>query len=179
MATQEIINVGVLPNDGTGDPLRVAFEKINNNFTSLFSTSYNTSNTFTIGNTSNQVIFETFANTFTQGIFQIRSSDPGTPDSQDIIISAQKTNDTTNVKFTAYATTFAGNAVCRYDMDIFCGNVRILCNPLTSATLSHFISSQITLIGPELPGLMIQLDGYPIGQILSTENADPIITEGI
>ena len=28
----EPINIGVLPNDGSGDPLRVAFEKINNNF---------------------------------------------------------------------------------------------------------------------------------------------------
>ena len=29
---QEIINIGTLPNDGEGDPLRVAFGKINNNF---------------------------------------------------------------------------------------------------------------------------------------------------
>ena len=29
---QEIINIGALPNDGSGDPLRVAFQKINNNF---------------------------------------------------------------------------------------------------------------------------------------------------
>ena len=31
----EVINVGVLPNDGTGDPLRIAFDKINNNFASI------------------------------------------------------------------------------------------------------------------------------------------------
>lgn len=36
--TQEIINVGTLPNDGTGDPLRTAFDKINNNFSNIFST---------------------------------------------------------------------------------------------------------------------------------------------
>ena len=30
--TQEIINVGAQPNDGEGDPLRTAFEKVNNNF---------------------------------------------------------------------------------------------------------------------------------------------------
>jgi len=37
MATHvlEVINVGVLPNDGTGDPLRIAFDKINNNFASI------------------------------------------------------------------------------------------------------------------------------------------------
>ena len=28
---QELINVGNVANDGTGDPLRIAFEKINNN----------------------------------------------------------------------------------------------------------------------------------------------------
>jgi hypothetical protein len=36
MYTQEIINIGASPNDGQGDPLRTAFAKINNNFTSLF-----------------------------------------------------------------------------------------------------------------------------------------------
>ena len=35
MSTLEVINVGVLPNDGTGDPLRIAFDKINNNFASI------------------------------------------------------------------------------------------------------------------------------------------------
>lgn len=34
----EIINVGELPNDGTGDPVRVAFIKINNNFSSISGT---------------------------------------------------------------------------------------------------------------------------------------------
>lgn len=34
----ELINVGELPNDGTGDPVRVAFIKINNNFLETSST---------------------------------------------------------------------------------------------------------------------------------------------
>lgn len=34
--TQQIINIGALPNDGTGDPLRVAYGKINDNFDQLF-----------------------------------------------------------------------------------------------------------------------------------------------
>ena len=41
---QEYINFGVTPNDGLGDPLRVAFGKINNNFSNLFFTTVNTSN---------------------------------------------------------------------------------------------------------------------------------------
>ena len=60
----EIINIGTLPNDGSGDPLRVAFEKINNNFSNLYSTGWFTTDTYTIGNTAGQVIFETPANLY-------------------------------------------------------------------------------------------------------------------
>lgn len=34
---QEIIELGSSPNDGTGDPLRTAFSKTQNNFTELYS----------------------------------------------------------------------------------------------------------------------------------------------
>ncbi len=42
---------------GEGDPLRVAFGKINNNFTSLFSTATVTNESNTIGTTPDQIIF--------------------------------------------------------------------------------------------------------------------------
>ena len=35
--TREVINVGTLPNDGLGDPLRTAYIKCNNNFAELYS----------------------------------------------------------------------------------------------------------------------------------------------
>ena len=35
---KEIINIGTTPNDGTGDPLRTAFTKVNENFTELYDT---------------------------------------------------------------------------------------------------------------------------------------------
>ena len=35
--TQQVINIGTSANDGTGDPLRTAFNKINTNFTELYS----------------------------------------------------------------------------------------------------------------------------------------------
>lgn len=34
--TQQIINVGAVANDGTGTPLRTAFQYINSNFTELY-----------------------------------------------------------------------------------------------------------------------------------------------
>ena len=33
---QQVINVGAVPNDGTGDPIRTAYIKCNNNFDQLF-----------------------------------------------------------------------------------------------------------------------------------------------
>lgn len=36
---QQIIDIGLAPNDGTGDPLRTAFNKINQNFAELYSSS--------------------------------------------------------------------------------------------------------------------------------------------
>jgi len=35
--TREVINVGTVPNDGLGDPLRTAYIKCNNNFGELYS----------------------------------------------------------------------------------------------------------------------------------------------
>lgn len=34
---QQLINIGSVANDGTGDPLRDAFDKVNDNFTELYS----------------------------------------------------------------------------------------------------------------------------------------------
>jgi len=65
--TQQLINVGVSPNDSTGDPIRLAFQKINNNFSELYAnvasgvirlsgnTITTTSGNITIGPTDGQV----------------------------------------------------------------------------------------------------------------------------
>lgn len=173
---QEYIRVGATANDGTGDPLRVAFEKINNNFSNLFYVGTTTYTVYSIGNTANQVIFETPANAFTQASFQIRSSDTGTPDSQEITITAQITNDSSSVKYTGYGTTFAGNALTRYNMDVLDGNVRLMVNPIVNDVLLHFISAQITYIGDTANGINIGLDGY-IDSVMDTEDDFDITTE--
>jgi len=142
--SQEYINIGATPNDGLGDPLRTAFSKINNNFSNLFLTTVNTNSTYTTGLTANQVIYEYPANAFTQGVFQIRSSNPANSDSQDITISAQITNSNASVKFTGYGLTFSGSAVSNYNMDVNGGNIRILANPIANANITHFIASQVT-----------------------------------
>lgn len=176
-ATYEIINVGVLPNDGLGDPLRVAFGKINNNFANLFATTSTVSNAITVGNSAGQVLFETPVNGFTQGTFQVRTTDQGTIDSQQITISAQITNSLTDVKFTAYATTFNGNVLTRYNMDVVGGNVRLLADPLLNTNMFHFINSQVTYQGGITEGISIQLDGYVADSLMATEDNEVITTE--
>lgn len=175
--SQEIINIGVLPNDGQGDPLRVAFNKINNNFTELYSTTTEIGNTYSVGNTANQVILVTPANTFTTGEFTIRSSDPGSNRSQMVTISAQINNAGDGVKFTAYGTTFYGNAITKYDMNVVSGNVRILVSPLIANNLLHFISSKVLFIGNAVPGIPIQLDGYIANSVMGTETLLEVTTE--
>ena len=173
---QEYIRVGATANDGTGDPLRVAFEKINNNFSNLFYTTTNTYTVYSVGNDPDQLILTFPTDTFTQGNFQIRSSITDTIDSQDIMISAQITNDQQGVKYTGYGTTFNGNAVTRYNMDVSDGNVNLYVRPLQNEVILHFISAQITYIGNTVTGLNIALNDY-IDSIMSTENGMDIITE--
>lgn len=174
---QEYINIGAQANDGEGDPLRTAFAKINNNFSNLFFTTTSTSNTFTVGLDTNQVIYETSANTFSQARFQIRSSDPGTDDMQDITITASITNNLAGVRFTGYGTLFEGNPLCRYDMDVLDGNVRLLINPIKNAVILHFIASEVTFIGTSPPGVELALDGYPANSLMGTEDGVILTTE--
>jgi hypothetical protein len=143
-SSQEIINIGALPNDGTGDPLRTAFAKINNNFTTLFSTTTTNGTATTIGSDPNQIIFDTEISNFSSATFIIKSKD-NFANSQNITLSAQISNDNSNVSFTAYGTTFIGTPICRFNMDIDGSNIRILCDPLTSNDLTHIIYSQLLI----------------------------------
>jgi hypothetical protein len=165
MATMEIINTGSQPNDGSGDPLRVAFEKVNNNFANLFATGFNTITSITDGN-STQEILSYPANAFTQATFQINSSDESTTDSQNITINASINTDSDDVKYTMFGTLIHGNAVCDYDMDVVSGNVILYAQPFVIGEMKHFIAYQVTF------------DPMLLGTPMITENTnDEIITE--
>lgn len=172
---QELINIGASANDGEGDPLRTAFQKVNNNFTTLFSTASATAESYTLGTTPDQIILSVPAAEFTQGQFHINSSDSGTPDSQNIILKVSLNNAGNNVTWTGYGLTFEGNAITRYDVTLSDGNVNIISNPITSDMLTHFISYQVTWSGPLGGGIEIGLDGYSFGNVMGTES-DLILT---
>jgi hypothetical protein len=176
--TQEVINIGAQPNDGEGDPLRTAFQKINNNFTQLYSTGFFTSNAYSTGTIAGQIIFEAPVETFTQGIFQINSNDTASTDTENITLNVSVINDGSGLKWNGHNTLFNGNVLTDYDMDIdiVSSNVRILVNPIVDTTIFHFISAQITWTGVPVPGLVIQVDGS-INTDLDTENNFNLETE--
>lgn len=172
----ELVNIGTNPNDGEGDPLRVAFQKINNNFIYSQQTATSITDAVTLDDTPNQVIFEYPADEFTQGMFQIKSYDPSNNDSQDIMLQAQITNDLTDVKFTGYGTSFNGNCVTNYNMSVISGNVCITVSPLLDVALNHFIAYTITYQGDLGLGLGLTAEG---GASLVTEVGNvSITTEG-
>lgn len=173
---QEYINVGATANDGTGDPLRVAFEKINNNFTNLFQTSTGTYSAYSVGDAPGQVLLEVGIDYFTQARFQIRTNNVDNNDSQDIMITAQISTDNTSVKYNGFATTFIGNALSRYSMDVSGGNVRLMADPLIDTTMFHFIAAEITYIGPVVTTMSIAVEDGS-GNVLATQNNITLATE--
>jgi hypothetical protein len=173
--TQEIIDIGAQPNDGEGDPLRTAFQKVNNNFSQLYSTGFFTSSAYSAGLAAGQVIFEAPVESFTQGIFQINSNDTSSTSTENIVLNVSVINDGSGLKWNGHNTLFNGNVLTGYNMDIFDSNVRILVNPLVNKTILHFISAQITWTGTPVPGLNLEIETNT--DIIDTENNFNIQTE--
>jgi len=162
----QLVNTGALPNDGEGDPLRTAFQKINNNFILMQQTSTQITSAVTINDLPEQVIFEYPKDEFTQALLQVHSYREDNNDSQNVLIGASIYNDGSDVKFTAYGITNTGNWLVQYDMDVAGGNVRLLVNPLQNVPIQHFIAYQVTYAGDL---------GLGVGMI--AENEDNLITE--
>lgn len=141
----QTINIGALPNDGTGDPMRSAFSKANSNFTELAVAKFSTAQANTVGITSGQVLFQTPLAQFTQASFQINSRSTVTADSQNISLSVASVNNGTAVQSVSYAPIGFGTPIATYSTDVNAGNVRVLCDSLTADTVTHLITYQITV----------------------------------
>jgi hypothetical protein len=175
--SQQVINIGAVANDGEGDPLRVAFQKINNNFTQLFTAGFETYQSTTFDNAPDQVIFEIPANLFTQGTFQINSANPENNNSQNIVLVAGIYNDGTDVGWTGRNTIVNNNAVVSgYDIEIDpdSGNLQVLVTPIPDATLNHLISAQVQ-VSDFLLGTPLGIEQGNVA--LSTENSLILTTE--
>lgn len=125
----QYINIGSLANDGSGDPLRTAFAKVNNNFAELYNAATLTTAAVTAGGTGNQIVFQTDANTFTGGTFQINSQQilgnananviSYGNNSQNVTLVVARLANSNNVSHTAFSTIFHGNIIVNdYNVEI-------------------------------------------------------------
>jgi hypothetical protein len=162
----QLVNIGVLPNDGEGDPLRTAFQKINNNFVYMQQTGTQITSAVTLNDNPNQVIFQYPVDEFTMALFQIKSYRDDNNDSQMVFIGAEVFNDQSDVKYTVYGITNVGNWLTQYDLDVSGGNVRVLVSPIQDQVINHFISYQITYAGD-----------LGLGVPMITESGDGLVTE--
>lgn len=162
----QLVNIGVLPNDGEGDPLRTAFQKINNNFIYMQQTGTQITSAVTLNDNPNQVIFQYPVDEFTMALFQIKSYRDDNNDSQMVFIGAEVFNDQSDVKYTVYGITNVGNWLTQYDLDVSGGNVRVLVSPIQDQVINHFISYQITYAGD-----------LGLGVPMITESGDSLVTE--
>jgi len=109
---QQIINIGSVPNDGTGDPIRTAMTKTNNNFSefySVFSPSVSTNNvtvannlvvTNSVNSASLNVVNQVNTNTF----YAVTSANVGTYFS----VNSTSASKTVNATFSGALTSFTG-----------------------------------------------------------------------
>jgi hypothetical protein len=143
--TRQIINIGDLPNDGTGDPLRVAYDKINQNFENLFDTTTNVTTTEIVTSDPNQIVFETPIIGFSQATFLVRTINTANSDAQFVKLNAILSM--TGITFVGSNTMFSGGALNTYDMDvdIASGNIRLLVTPLIMDPL--LVQVAATIIG--------------------------------
>jgi len=169
----QLVNVGGLPNDGEGDPLRTAFQKINNNFILMQQTNSQIASAVTLNDTPEQVIWEYPADEFTQCLLQIKSYRNDNNDSQQALIGAQIYNDLSDTKYTIYGVTNVGSWLVQYDMDVLDGKVRLLVNPLQNTLINHFIAYQVTFTGDLGAGVPMISEA---GEGLITETGNIFIT---
>lgn len=156
---QSVINVGTTPNDGTGDKLRDAFVKVNDNFTDVYNNKANNFSTSSILGTTNQVIVTNGSNTIVSGT-NLTISLP-----QDIGITSSPTFTSTNVSNTQYNTAVANPAYT--EGKVFYDN--------TEKTLCYYNdSSDMTLnIGQESVVRVVNKTSNPLtnGQVVYISGA--------
>lgn len=80
---KQVINIGTTANDGTGDPLRSAFDKVNDNFTELYDADAGDVNSFTNANgtyVSAEVVNTAATGAVTTGVIDLSAVDGSSND---------------------------------------------------------------------------------------------------
>jgi len=97
-------------------------------------------------NTTNQVIYETPASKFTNGVFKVTSSRKiSTNYTQSVQLDIVVTGDKNVLRYTAHSTTFSNSniPVTKYNVDLHFSNVRIMVSPQFADPIIHIVSYEI------------------------------------
>mgnify|MGYP003343352649 CR=1 FL=1 len=143
--TQQILNIGTNPNDGTGDPVRTAMIKVQNNFSDLY-TNY-VSNAQLIANLSN---YQTTAGLSANVLTMIANNTTyvGTVSAANVVSNAQLSANLSNYQTTAGLV--ANIAASTANNTNFVGTVsaaNVVSNAQLSANLSALSSTYQTIAG--------------------------------
>lgn len=136
---KQTINVGTLPNDGEGDPLRVAYQKVNSNFTELYDNTAMISTVSTSTATPNQIIWQQPA-TFSSCEVSLKVEDDDSTANQFVKMLVSLSNDKTSAQWMSYGNLSIGNTLASYDVAVSSGNVVIVTSPTSALDLTHKIA---------------------------------------
>lgn len=101
----------------------------------------------TSNNDANQVIYTFDSSTFRSGIFNIKSVESSSNNSQYATVAVNKSPDNNGVKYSVYGTVFVNNPVTNYNVDLQYGYVRIMVSPIPNITVTHTLSQISDNIG--------------------------------
>ena len=138
--TQQLINVGSAPNDGSGDSLRDAFIKTNTNFSDIYGRIFEQA-TITTTSTTQTTLASFDSATYSSGKFLVQATQGTLKHVTEILV----VHDGTTAIATEYGTLITSSSLFSIDVDINSGNVRILVTA-TSATSTTF-KTNYSLIG--------------------------------
>lgn len=181
--SQQLINVGTLPNDTTGDPLRTAFQKINNNFSQLFANVTAVDENVSVGTAGiSSAIWSYPANSFTYGNFQINSVHVGTANAQNISMHASFDGQNANLLYNGFATLFHGNTsidpiITDYSFTVANNMVQLNVTPAVSGPMWHSISYRVVHSQYVAGDFTLTTEGNAnvASSVLTTEINEPLI----
>ena len=110
----------------------------------IANTQFDGTTAVTSGIASGQIIYQLPEGSMLSGKFDIKSVATTSSNNQSATIAINKSTSGGSVKYVVYGTTFNGDPVTRYDVDVAFGNIRIKVNPLVNEFITHTISYQIT-----------------------------------
>ena len=160
---QELINIGVTADDGTGDTIRRAGIRINNNFTELFATSSALSQIHFIENNISATLTNSDIRLSGNGTGIVRMSSSLTIDST---VNLSDNEIKTNTSNADLVLTASGTGIIKHSSNLDVDNGEIDGTPIGAATPSSATFSSLTHNGSALP-----VDGVTIVDNTISANA--------